>query len=232
MRLRVASVADYAFSILPSTKMVTALFQYHGFDYEPVVDMLWFGWPSKLQGFIRLVRGLDASYTHIMFIDARDVVPLAGPDAVMERYLEFGHPWVYAAEPFIWSQGSFAPGDYPTPADATYRYLNAGACIGEVEHIRSWFGRWPEPVDLPRGDQDWLAARYIESYPDAIELDIGCELFQCMCGSEVGDEPFVTLSPGKAYNRITDTYPLMVHANGGSDITDEHFRTLWGHYFD
>jgi len=161
-----------------------------------------------------------------MLMDARDVVLLAGEEEIMERWESFDHPWVYNAEPFIWSPGSFEPDDYP-PCDTLYRYLNAGVAIGEREHIIGWFNSWTLPLYLPTGDQDWMAARYLDSYPAAIKLDSNCELFQCLCGSMVGDDPYVTIERGKVYNRMTDTYPLVIHANGGSDITLPPFDTLW-----
>jgi len=154
------------------------------------------------------------------------VVVLAGPDEVMERWREFEHPWVYNAEPFIWSPDSFQPEDYPTP-DVTYRYLNSGAYIAEREHLVECFDRWTIPCYLPRGDQDWMAARFIKEYPDAIALDYGCELFQCMCGSLVGDEPHCTIEPGKVVNHVTETEPLIIHFNGGDDITAPNRRLLW-----
>lgn len=233
-KLLVASVADPICAAQPQTQAVTAIFERWGFDYRPLVDYSWIGWPSKAWGFMRTARELAAGgeYTHLMFVDARDIVLLASPDEVMERYFALGHPWVYNAEPNIWSPKSFKPEDYPTPR-CTYRYLNAGACIGEVAHIHACFDKWTgggrPPMNMPGGDQDWMAARFIEGYPDAIGLDLGCYLFQCMCGSLVGDNPHCTIEPGKVYNNVTNTEPVIIHFNGGDDITADNRRLLWAH---
>lgn len=227
-RLKVVSVADQGFAVLPKTFASASILIHHGFDYTMKLDYLWCGWISKLWHLMDTVQDL-MGYTHLMFIDAGDVVALAGPDEIMERYFAFNRPWIYNSEPFIWSPGSFQPEDYPTP-NVKYRYLNGGASIGEIGHMREWLTRWGRPGYISGGDQDWLAARYLESYPDAIKLDTNCDLFQCMCGSQVEPNPFVILSPGKAYNRITDTYPLILHFNGGTDICDAERRPLWEHW--
>jgi hypothetical protein len=177
---------------------------------------------------------LFEDFTHIMFIDAMDVVVLAGADEVMERFFALGHPWVYNAEINIWSPGSFEPDDYP-PCDTPFRYLNAGACIAEQKHMAYWYSKWTEggeaiPRHLPGGDQDWVAEHFLLSYPDAIKLDTGCELFQCACGAQMGDDPIIQVSPGKVHNRVTGTDPLIIHFNGGTDITDDQRRILWEHW--
>jgi hypothetical protein len=225
-KLKVLSVVDQAYSVLPRVHAVTDILNHWGYDYTMKVDPLWFGWPSKLIGFIDLVKNLDESYTHVMLIDAADVVVLAPPDQVMEQWLKFEHPWVYNAEPHIWSPGSFTPEEYPTP-ECTYRYLNSGASIGERAHILNWYEQWTEGFtkdpDCKKGDQDWVAERFIKYYPIAIKIDINCELFQCMCGSDW----LTQIKPGAVYNTETETYPLIIHFNGGTDITASDRRGLW-----
>lgn len=236
MKLLVASVVDPLCAREPRTKAVTDILKYWGFDYRPIIDNAWIGWPSKLLGFIEIAHELAAEgeYTHLMFIDARDIVLLAGPDEVMKRWHKFNHSWVFIAEPFIWSPGSFQPSDYPTP-QCVYRYLNGGASIGEVVHISAYFNKWTDngknlPLSLPCGDQDWLAEKFIEDYPDAIMLDHECTLFQCMCGSLTCNPPQVTIAPGRIHNKVTRTDPLVIHFNGGDDITDPTRSILWKHW--
>lgn len=230
MNLAVISVISHNLKNEPQVVAVREILKHWGYHHIQHVDYLWHGWASKLDFNDRACRELT-DFTHLMYIDARDVVVLAGPDEVMERYFEFGHPWMYNAEPFIWSPGSFEPKDYPT-SYVTYRYLNSGAYIAEREHMVEWFDRWLPDGNiptLPRGDQDWMAARFIEEWPDAIMLDSGCSLFQCMCGSLVGDDPHCTIEPGRVVNHITETEPVIIHFNGGDDITADDRRILWAH---
>lgn len=237
-KLIVAFEVDAAYAMKPKCRAVKSILGYHGFDIRPNEITVWRGFIDKLLHFIDTVRELAAlgAYTHLMFIDASDVVLLDGPDEVMRRYFAFNHPWVSVAEPFIWTQDSFTPEDYPTP-DCLYRYFNAGASIGEISHLLKWVNWWtdngkrpPVASDLPRGDQDWFAERFIAGYPDAMILDHQCELFQCMCGSLVGDDPHCVMTPGKVHNNITGTDPIIIHFNGGDDITTPDRRELWQHW--
>jgi len=232
-KLAVISIISSNLECEPRVLAVKAILEHFGYHHIQYVDHAWFGWSSKLLFNVHMCHELT-DFTHIMYVDARDVVVLAGPDEVMARWREFEHPWVYNAEPFIWSPNSFQPEDYPTPS-TVYRYLNSGAYIAEREHLVRWFDKWVGkdgrgvPLHIPEGDQDWMAARFIEDYPDAIGLDLGCYLFQCMCGSLDGDEPRCIVTPGNVYNRITNTHPLIIHFNGGDDITAENRRELWQH---
>ncbi len=229
-KLAVISIISHNLKDEPQVAAVRDILAHWGYHHIQHVDYLWHGWSSKLDFNYRMCHELT-DFTHLMYVDARDVVVLAGPDEVMDRWYTIGHPWVYSAEPFIWSQGSFEPEDYSTP-DVTYRYLNSGAYIAKREHLVEWFDRWiPNGAipALPRGDQDWMAARFIEDYPAAIEVDCGCELFQSMCGSLVGDKPHCTMLPGYVCNLVTSTEPLVIHFNGGDDITKPNRRYLWAH---
>ena len=226
MKLKVLSVVNYAYSVLPKTAAVNKILDHWGYDHTQYVDPIWFGWPSKLIGFIKLLQEIDPSYTHLMLIDGADVVVLADPETVMERWSAFNHPWVFNAEPHIWSPNSFTPEQYPTP-QCTYRYLNAGVCIGEREHVMKWYSEWTngftEDPKCVKGDQDWYAERFIRHYPEAIQLDHGCKLFQCMCGSDW----LCDVTPGHLHNNDTDSDPLIIHFNGGTDITATDRRELW-----
>lgn len=227
--LAVVSIVSRQCAEEPQVKAVNDILQYHGYRHIQHIDDVWIGFVSKLLHYIDVCKELT-DFTHLMLMDARDVVVLAGPDEVMERYFAFNHPWVYNAEPFIWSPGSFQPEDYP-PCDTPYRYMNAGVCIGERDHMAQHFAKWTSGgVGYPKTDQDWMAARYLEGYPDAIKLDNNCELFQCMCGSQVGENPIVTVTPGRVYNRVTGTNPIIIHFNGGTNITDPDRSFLWNHW--
>lgn len=232
-RLIVTSVISANLEHEPRTVACRNIIKHWGYNFSPYVDRAWTGWPCKLRHIIKFSKRVQQEnhYTHIMFIDARDVILLGTPKQVMDKFLQFNHPWVYNAEPFIWSPGSFLPSDYP-PCDTPWPYLNSGACIAEVNHMVHYFDKWTDgganpPIHLPRGDQDWTAARFLEDYPDAIKLDNDCELFQCMCGSLTATNPHCIMTPGQVFNQTTNTHPLIVHFNGGDDITSPTRSILW-----
>ena len=215
-KLVVHSICSPSFASLDKVETVTALFNYHGYDYRMFVDPLWIGWPSKLWHFLDVVLNQPADgATHYMFVDGADVVPLVGPDELLARWGEFNHPWVYCAEINMWKPGLYTPEEYPTP-DGMFRYLNAGVCIGEVGHMKRWWGEWMRPpATMPESDQDWLHHRLVAHWPDAFILDQECRLFQCMCGAD----PVMEVKPGYAHNTVTKTEPGILHFNGGTDIT-------------
>ena len=236
-KLAVLSVCDSFYARRPQTQIVTRLMEKWGYDYRPYVDPLWQGWPDKVRCYTRDVPALlGTGVTHVMFIDAADVMMLCGPDELMERWTAFNHPWVYNAEVNIWPPNSFTPEEYPTPP-GVFRYINGGAYLGELEHVAGWYNKWTnfgkDPIVCEKSDQHWMAERMVKHYPEAIILDQNCEVFQCGCGARVGPEPAIQISPGKVYNRLTDTYPVVIHANGGDDIiADTEWRTLWSSLLD
>ena len=222
-KLVVTSICDRFFATMPKTAAITDILHKWGYDYRPYVDLLWYGWPSKVYYYTDYVKTLLGEATHIMFIDSSDVVLLCGPDELMERWAAFDHPWVYNAEPHIWPPNSFTPEDYPTPM-VNNRYINGGAYIGEVEHVAYWYDQWTQtPIVCEKSDQHWMAERFLKHWPDAIKLDTNCDLFQCMCGNDWN----VTVTPGHLHNNMTGTDPAVIHFNGGTDITALDRRGLW-----
>lgn len=208
------------------TRAVREILEYHGWDVEEEIEPIWTGFTAKLRWAHRCAAELT-QYTHLMLIDARDVVLLAGPDEVLSCFLEFDHPWVCAAEPHIWPTGMYEADDYP-PCDTPYRYLNSGAYIAERTWLLACFNRWPAEGVKQRAlvakgeDGPWMTENYL-TYPGAIVLDHNCQLFQCLCGSDWLCE----VTPGCVHNRKTNTDPLIIHHNGGTDITAPDRSFLW-----
>jgi len=222
-KLKVLSVVDIPFSETPKCEAVRSILDHWGYDHYQKVVPQWKGNITKAKWFIKLVNQLDESYTHVMLIDGSDVVVLAEPAHIMEEFFALDHPWVYAAEANIWPPSSFVPDDYPTPA-VTHRYINAGACLGEREHIIGWFAKFGRPFSPIGSDQGWTAEQFLTYYPDAIQIDYGCRLFQCM-NRQSND--VVSVVEGSVHNIEEDTFPLIIHYNGGQDITTPERRILW-----
>jgi len=228
MKLKVFSVVwPPGRQLEPQTQVVRKLLARWGYDHHQQVVRDRGGMTTKLLEYFKLVRDLDASYTHVMLVDARDVVVLAEPRQVMEVWQEFNHPWVFNAEPHIWPPSVSTPEDYPGP-QVHYRYLNSGVSIGEREHILEWYSRWTDgfttvPKNMGWSSQAWLARHYFEHYHDLLLLDYNCALYQTMCGSQ----PRTVRTPGKCHNTTTGTDPLIIHYNGGANICDSKWRGIW-----
>ena len=227
-KLIVASIVDPKCAREAKTRACLAVLKYHGFEVYQKIDPNWHDWGTKLSFAAETCREL-VDYTHILFLDARDVILLAGPDEVMERYYQFNHPWVYGTQDSIWPIPSpFGPEDYP-PCRSGYRYLNGGMCLGERKHMERYYRQWTDnwTVDISKGvhsEQLWMATRFLEGYPEAIKLDNNCELFQCPTGH------WCKIMPGRLHNELTGTDPLVIHFNGGRDVTTPERKILWNHW--
>ena len=222
-KLKVLMVADECCAAEPQTAAVQEILESQGYDYQLFVDLNWKDLKDKQLGFERLVEELPEDYTHIMFLDARDVVVLAPAEQVMEKWFRLNHPWVYAAEACPWPPGTPEP---PSPDTLYFRYLNSGTCIGEREYILKAQRAWRASGLSFEGyinDQDWVADRYYEGYPDLIHLDHQNEVFTCWIGSNHN----LDLSPGFAHNGVTNTDPPIIHFNGGVNILEARYRILW-----
>jgi len=203
----------------PKTVASLSTLQAHGWIYVRKVVSRWSGFALKLKIVYELAQELN-NFTHIMFVDARDVVLLAPPGQVLKRFLEFYRPWVCGAEVNLWPVDSF-PRDVFPKSSTCWRFLNSGAYVANREHLLACFEKWPDIPD-EADDQRWLASRFLEN-PDDILLDTGCKLIQNMCGSD----HLIYMEYGRAYNMLTHTEPLIIHFNGGTDITSPDRRGLW-----
>lgn len=222
--LTVISVADPAYAASDRVKICQRVLKKQGFNTHLEIDNHWRGWGSKINFNTGFVRKLDCKY--VMFLDASDVIALAGPDKVMERYLELDHPWIYATERSVWPPSSFKPDDYPA-SDSPYRFVNSGGYIGEREYIvnryRKWTDNWTASYDGYRSEQLWVAERFLEN-PGAIKLDTQCKIFLSVGGARGCKHT----PDGRMYNPETGTYPLLIHFNGGNDISEHPgAKALW-----
>jgi hypothetical protein len=158
-----------------------------------------------------------SSYTHLLVIDAYDTFVIGGPDEVLERFLEFGHPMVFQGNAACWPDTSQAE---QFPDRGVWSYLNAGAYIAEREYLVDFF---ETHHDFQPGtiDQKWFTDIYL-SEPGVLEIDTGCKLFQC-----VRENEFLSIADHRLHNDLYDTWPLVVHNNGGKTNDTPWLRELW-----
>lgn len=123
---------------------------------------------------------------YVMGLDAADVLVLAHPLAVLERFQhEFSCRLLFGAEmhcfPEIAELRRFE--DSLPGATSPWRYLNSGMWVGETEFCRPFFAAtaeaepWPGDERFLRSDQGVLKKLLRRFYPEAI-LDNQCRLFQ------------------------------------------------------
>jgi hypothetical protein len=178
----------------------------------------WRGFIEKLLMVQRAAKELT-QYTHLMLIDAYDVIVMGSADEILERYLEFNHPFVCQGEVNCWPDANKEP-QYPA-CSTPWRFLNSGLYVAE----RKYLGQiWEKqgPIDITVDDQRWLTDVFLND-PGCILLDTECKLFQGLLGSQ----HLLEMVGGRLHNKKTDTYPLLAHHHGGADIRDEFARKLW-----
>lgn len=173
----------------------------------------WRGFGYRLRQVYGAARALRGT---VLYVDAFDVVLAGSREEILSRYQSFGSPWVVNAETNCWPDLSRAV-EYPDTL-SRYRYLNAGAWIGEAEYIAEQLaaaGADRVPDDL--NDQRFLTDLFL-SDPSRLTLDTGCRLFQTLY--RAGDD--LHQADGVWRNLDTDSAPLIFHGNGGAEMSFLH----------
>lgn len=150
----------------------------------------------------------------IMFTDSYDVLFNDGPKNIVKKFREMKSAVVFSAEKTCWPDENLKD-KYPMTM-SPYRFLNSGGFIGYGDHISEIINKVEVGNDYD--DQLYYTERFFESLEDGknIKLDHQQDLFQTM-GDAVND---IKIVDGKIYNKETNTYPLIVHANGGSYVKE------------
>ena len=170
-----------------------------------------------------LGNGQISDATTIIFVDGYDVMFTGNPLDILARWKQMNYPLLFAAERFCYpndgvetknryadldahaNTNSNTSASRPTP----YKYLNSGGFIGRAWQVRAML----DSIELEDDEDDqrayttnYLEGRHIQA------LDTQCQIFQCLNGS-VQD---LTIDTGRGcvYNKITQTWPAIIHANG------------------
>ena len=150
----------------------------------------------------------------IMFTDSYDVLFNDGPKNIVKKFREMESTVVFSAEKTCWPDESLEE-KYPITM-SEYRFLNSGGFIGYGDHINEIINK----VEVGNDYDDQLY--YTERFFDSLEgdkniiLDHQQDLFQTL-GNAVES---VKVVDGKVYNHETNSYPMVIHGNGGSYVKE------------
>ena len=206
----------------PRLALVTGQLARYGVPYTVLGQAPWQGFGQKLLAVQAAAETLTEDV--LLFCDGYDTLVLDGPAALLRRFREIGMPWVSAAEPNIWPPGADQPAEYRDHS-TPWPYLNSGLYMAERSYLQACFKLWcaEEALHNATDDQAWLAGRYLR-HPERMLLDTRCQLFQCLLGGWWAFE----IQDAKLHNTVTDTWPLVVHHNGGGNLaTYERTWPLW-----
>ncbi len=144
----------------------------------------------------------------VLFVDGYDTLISGHASDILAAWQRACDGPLFAAEVFCWPDRERA-GDYP-PADTPYRFLNSGAFIGKAGDLSRIV---EDGIDDRADDQRYYTERFL-SGEYGIALDTGCRVFQCLNGAL--DDVRPDEGRGMLFNRRTESWPAVIHANGPS----------------
>lgn len=177
----------------------------------------------------------------VMFVDAYDVVISAGEKEIVDKFLSFNSPIVFAAESGCWPfldgrrGGEYICDSVYPPSVTPYRFLNSGTWIGYVGAARRALQAM---MELPEAkdkaiDQELASIVFLKNNSD-IALDYNADIFQSVHMSQ--SHLRLELGPeGKTRrwrNIVTKTLPVVFHFNGGAKSDQKRIETSFGHDID
>ncbi|XP_039763256.1 procollagen-lysine,2-oxoglutarate 5-dioxygenase 1 isoform X3 [Pararge aegeria] len=219
---------------LRSTKM-------HGIDVEILgMGQKWDGGNMKNPGGGQKVKLLKQKILSmqklpdreqiIIFTDSYDVMYLADLNVIVDKFKSMDVRVLFAAEPFCWPDASLAK-KYPNTT-VTNPYLNSGGIIGYLPELKKILNM----KEIANRDDDQLF--FTEAYLNEdlrltyhLALDHKSEIFQNLHGA-LSDIKLITNSTTECpylVNLLNNARPLIVHGNGPSKITLNHFSNYLNH---
>ncbi len=199
----------------PELERLLASGRRYGLDVEPLgLGLPWRGGEMAAGAGggqkINLLRpALDALPPDrpVLFVDGYDTIFTRHARDILDAWQGVGEgACVFAAEVFCWPDTERAA-DYPE-TDTPYRFLNSGLFIGPAGGLLQILdGEVADDDD----DQRYYTERFL-SRRHPMRLDVRCALFQCLNGALPDVQ--VDLGRGMLFNRRTESWPAVVHANG------------------
>ena len=165
--------------------------------------------------------GEDEDGPPILFVDSHDVVFTRSEGDLLDEFRSLGSPdLLFAAEKLCWPDGAE---DYRgRERGKRFPFLNSGGFLGKLPALRELFRKFP--ISLGEGDDQrfftraflsWRREPFGETEPGPdLRLDHDCRVFQCLSGAT--GEVRVDRGRGSLFNPGTDSWPVVVHANGPS----------------
>jgi len=159
-----------------------------------------------------------------MFVDAYDVLLLAGEEKILDAFLSMNEPIVFSGEAKCHPYKQVAA-KYPE-SPTKFRYLNSGSYIGYVKDLKRVFAAM---LPIPPGSDDQaLFTLYMLYHPGEIAIDYYCKLFLTL--HRVADQQVkFDLNRRNLRFRTTGTYPCLAHGNGkeGQKLYQHIYTTLF-----
>ena len=159
----------------------------------------------------------------ILFTDAHASLFIAGEGEILKKYEEFNASVVISAEAELYPNVPFLKSNLPENI-FYFKYLNSGGFMGGVNELKKIFKDMIKTTkggnfDVAETDQSLWQEYFLRNSRD-IALDHNCLIFQNFT-KRVKKIEFINK---RIKNTITDSYPCVLHGNGGyTEILDCYF---------
>lgn len=177
-----------------------------------VVEHPWAGWGGRLKIVAARATTWQATHTHVLHVDAWDVVA-TGPPADLGPAL-FAHgkpPMLFATEMACWPPDVDAS-IYP-PRTTPWWYAHSQWCWDLSQALPAGF------LDLADSEDDQRHFHHlIAQQTPGIVLDRSCRVFQSLAHGHP-HEHFFARSGNRWVNTMLGTKPLFMHGNGQTEMT-------------
>ncbi|KOB72674.1 putative procollagen-lysine,2-oxoglutarate 5-dioxygenase [Operophtera brumata] len=161
----------------------------------------------------------------VLFTDSYDLIFTAGIDEIVKKFKSFTDARVvFSAEQFCWPDAKLAS-KYPK-IEGSNVYLNSGGFIGYLSELTELLAY--ETIEDKEDDQRFYTKAYLDTKLREslkLALDHSSAIFQNLHGALSDVELKYNTTEDWPYleNVITKERPLVVHGNGLSKLTLNHF---------
>lgn len=175
----------------------------HNLDFH-VIEGEWKGFGTKIIETYNYVKYLD-NYTHFIFVDAYDVIFLGDP----EPLIKYQDHVIISCEKACWPDATL---ESKYTDGGIWKYPNSGSYFAPIDLFIKIFDE--NPIEFKDDDQLWFH-KVILRNDYKILRDTNCTIFQSIAFEEEGDFEY----EGSFKNKKKDSYPVVIHGNGKTDMS-------------
>lgn len=181
------------------------------------MDEEWTGFSKKIRDTYNYAKSIQEDYTHILFVDAYDIIFLDTLSTIESEYLFWYKDLiVFSAEKGCWPDAGLAA-SYPV-STSSWNYLNSGSYIAPIPAFIDMVDKYV--LKPAHDDQAYFTNIFLND--KIITLDYNCILFQSTAFA--GEDDF-TYTEDSLINNKQHTSPLIAHGNGKTPM-DKIFNLI------
>ena len=177
-------------------------------QHNIILDRRWRGFGHRLKRVVEACRDLVGRYTHVIHVDARDVIAVGPPS----EWVPPPVPLLLATEMNVWPNPTLKPlyPDHPSP----WKFAHSQFTVDQKRlDVFNGVDSIPDHYD----DQLWVSELFLKGTPD-VALDYAGATVQSIAFSHPWADYF-EVDDDRVVNKITGTRPLLCHGNGGTDMS-------------